>query len=130
MGFEVHVDTQQKLIISRWQDAVDETALRSYVDEAWTDPSRRGFNELIDFSLVSDVDAPFEALQAVAEYSRQFDNPEKSARTAVVAPSDLIFGLSRMFAGLRSADEDDRRLFAVFGSDKEASHWLSEAPPP
>lgn len=129
MGFEVLLDIEQKLIISRWQGAVDENALRAYVDEAWTDPSRRGFNELIDFSRVTDVDAPFEALQGVADYSRQFDNPEESARTAVVAPSDLIFGLSRMFAGLRSADEDDRRQFAVFGSDKEALHWLSEAPP-
>lgn len=127
MGFEVHVDANKRLIISRWAGAVDEAALRAYVDEAWTDQSRRGFNELIDLSLVGEVDASFEALQAVADYSRQFDNPDDSARTAVVAHTDLIFGLSRMFASLRSADEDDRRLFAVFSTDEEALNWLSEA---
>ncbi len=126
MGFKVHVDIERKLISSHWDGSVDETLLRKYVDEAWTDPSRRGFNELIDFSAVEEVDAPFEVLLAVADYSRQFDNPEDSARTAVVAGTDLIFGLSRMFASLRSSDESDRREFAVFSTDDEALHWLSE----
>lgn len=128
MGFEVELDIDKKLIVSRWQGAVDEAALRLYVDEAWTDPSRRGFNELIDLSGVSEVDASFEALQAVADYSRQFDNPDESARTAVIASTDLIYGLSRMFASLRSANEDDRRQFAVFESDEQAQAWLYEAP--
>ena len=124
MPFIVDVDVQKTLVISRWQGVVDEALLRQYVDDAWTDPSRRGYNELIDFSGVTDVEASFETIQAMAEYSRQFDNPQGLARTALVAPTALIFGLSRMFSSLRTADESENREFAVFESDSAAFEWL------
>ncbi|MEM7467790.1 MAG: hypothetical protein AAF387_13035, partial [Pseudomonadota bacterium] len=114
MGFRVEVDVDQQIVESFWEGAVDEAQLRRYVDEAWTDPARRGYDELIDFSEVSDVEAPFAAIQAIAEYSRQFDNPEIAARTALVAPTALIYGLSRMFASLRESDESENRQFEVF----------------
>ena len=125
MPFSVEVDVEQLLVISRWQGTVDEPLLRQYVDDAWTDPSRRGYNELIDFSGVTEVNASFETIQAMAEYSRQFDNPEGTARTALVAPSALIFGLSRMFSSLRTSDESENREFAVFESNTEAFDWLN-----
>ena len=124
MPFSVEVDGEKMLLISRWEGPVDEPLLRQYVDDAWTDPSRRGFHELIDFSGVTEVNASFETIQAMAEYSRQYDNPDGVARTALVAPTALIFGLSRMFASLRTSDESENREFAVFESDTEAFDWL------
>ena len=125
MGFTVEIDTKRLLIISRWQGEVNEVLLRQYVDDAWTAPERRGFHELIDFSGVTEVNASFETIQAMAEYSRQFDNPDESARTALVAPTDLIFGLSRMFTSLRTSDESENREFEVFDSEQLALQWLA-----
>ena len=127
MPFSVEVDEQKHVVISRWQGGVDEQLLRQYVDDAWSAPSRRGYNELIDFSGVTEVNASFETIQAMAEYSRQFDNPETTARTALVAPTALLFGLSRMFASLRTSDESENREFAVFESEPEALRWLADA---
>ncbi|MGR8950328.1 MAG: hypothetical protein ACU84Q_19970 [Gammaproteobacteria bacterium] len=126
MAFTVEIDPTRLLVISRWEGEVNETRLRQYVDDAWTDPERRGYNELIDFSGVTEVNASFETIQAMAEYSRQFDNPDDSARTALIAPTDLIFGLSRMFASLRTSDEAENREFAVFESEHQALSWLAE----
>ena len=125
MGFEVSVDHEQRVVISTWQGDVDEALLFAYVDDIWRDPDVRGYNELIDFRLVDDVAVSSEAIHAVADYSRGFDNPDQPARSAVVAQTGLVFGLSRMFATIRSLEPDDNRQFEVFDDLAVAEQWIA-----
>ena len=95
-----------------------------YVDEVWSGPAVRSYHELIDFRGVTDVQVPSADLHAFAAYSRQFDNPERPARSAVIATASLVFGLSRMFSTLRSLDPSDRREFQVFEDYAIGQAWL------
>ena len=124
MPFNVHVDPTRRLVESRWDGVATAEMLIAYVDEAWRDPTVRSYRELIDFRGVTDVQVSTADLHAFAEYSRQFDNPEQSARSAVIATASLVFGLSRMFSTLRSLDPSDRRDFQVFEDFEAGQAWL------
>lgn len=124
MPFTVHVDPARRLVESRWHGVASADMLVRYVDEVWRDPAVRNFHELIDFRNVTDVQVPSADLHAFAEYSRQFDNPDRPARSAVIASASLIFGLSRMFSTIRSLDPSDQREFQVFEEYEIAQAWL------
>lgn len=124
MPFTVHVDPTRRLVESRWDGVATADMLIRYVDEFWTDPAVRSYHELIDFRGVMDVQVPSADLHAFAEYSRQFDNPETPARSAVIATASLVFGLSRMFSTIRSLDPSDRREFRVFEDYAIGRAWL------
>lgn len=126
MGYQVDIDVRRQRVESIWCGAVDEAMLFGYIDEVWRDPEYRGFDELINFLAVSSVDLPNASIAELAAYSRQFDNPDFPARSALVAGDDLVFGLSRMFASTRAAGEEDRRDFQVFGNLDAARSWLAE----
>ncbi|MGE0486255.1 MAG: hypothetical protein AB7Q81_19050 [Gammaproteobacteria bacterium] len=125
MPFDVDIDHEHGRVHSRWWGAVDRAALFAYVDVVWRDPRARAYDELVDFRLVEFVDLPSAAIADLVRYSRQLDNPERSARSAVIAASALVYGLSRMFAGQRAADSDDRREFRVFDDAAAALAWLA-----
>jgi len=126
MAYDVRIDHELQIVESHWKGAATADMLADYVDRVWTDPELRNFNELIDFREVTDIQIPTEAIHAVAAYSRRFDNPDVAARSAVIAPPGLAFGLSRMFSTIRSLDPEDRREFKVFGDITAGRAWLEE----
>lgn len=124
MSWNVDVDHGRRRVVSRWLDVADESQLFDYVDTVWTDPAVRGYDELIDFRAVTDVQVSSAAIEALAQYSRTYDNPEQTARSAIVAAQALVFGLSRMFSTLRALEEHDRREWRVFDDLARATDWL------
>ena len=127
MPFVVSVDHASTIVHSSWDGTVDVDELVSYIDEVWREPAVKGYNELIDFREVSGVEVPSEAIAEIAAYSRAFDNPDQNARSAVVAPAGLIYGLSRMFSSMRALEPQDRREFQVFEQHAEAVAWLKQS---
>ncbi len=122
----MQIDRERGLVESRWNGVATEELLTEYVDQIWTDPTVRSFNELIDFREVSDVEVSSEAVHSIADYSRQFDNPDTAARSAVIAPSGLVFGLSRMFSTIRSLEPSNKRDFQVFEDIDTGRAWLDD----
>jgi len=128
MPFSVQIDPARRLVESRWEGIATAEMLVAYVDQVWADAAVRNYRELIDFRAVTEVQVPTADLQAFAEYSRQFDNPDVPARSAVIAATNLVYGLSRMFSTLRSLDPDDNREFQVFDDFDAGWRWLEENP--
>lgn len=124
MPFKVEIDHEQRLVESRWDGVADENSLFAYIDQIWGDPAVREYDELIDFRQVTEVRIDSSAVHQFAKYSRQYDNPKIRARSAVVAASDLVFGLSRMFSTVRSLDPEDKREFEVFSDFDVGRNWL------
>ena len=124
MAFDVDILHQRTLVLSTWRGVATEAIFLKYIDQIWTDAKMRTYNELIDLRAIEDVKISSDAIQGLAEYSRTLDNPDDRARSAVVAPTALIYGLSRMFATLRALDPNDRREFSVFDDFDEAINWI------
>ena len=91
------------------------TALRS-------DPSAADLNELIDFSDVSDVEVTVDGLRRLAERVAELNPTGRSYKVAVVAPSDVLFGLTRLYEVLNEAAPGEARAFR---SLEEATSWLA-----
>lgn len=78
-------------------------------------------SQLYDFSEVTALEVTASALRELARTS-PFD---LDARRAIVVPSDVAYGMARMY-GLLSGREDS--VFRIFRERAEAIAWLRSAP--
>lgn len=120
------VDTERGLIRTRASGALEERDLVQY--EAATEADARlceEFDELID---AREVDVQGLSVEAIRRFSQFFVGARSAPhrrRVALVASSDLAFGLSRMFQTLRSDSKTDLRVFREL---EPAEAWLDRAP--
>lgn len=63
-----------------------------------------------------------EEIKGLAQQSRGYEQP--AARSAIVAPENVAYGLSRMFASYR---DDNRVAQGIFRTREEALAWLADS---
>jgi len=78
-------------------------------------------NRIIDFSSAEGIDLPSSALEALAERRRNA-SPRNPVKSAIVAPSALPYGLSRMYQTLA---ENPKINLQIFTDRNLALQWLS-----
>ncbi len=131
MPIDYEFDSQQKLVRTRmWGNLVTEDFIRQ-IKRMGADPQlSQPLRELVDTSEVTDVqvrqDVGFmQALQTLCEESGLFDG----ARVAFYTPSDLTYGMTRMFALMVEAS-DAPFVYRPFRDLEQARAWLAEADVP
>lgn len=67
-----------------------------------------------------------EDVRSIGETPRKFSEERNGGRTAIVAPTDLAFGLARMYEFISDPSEVLIEI-QVFRSVEEATQWLEEA---
>ena len=99
-----------------------ETPLKSpHVERALS-----AFDRLVDLRYTDSSVRSSDALMKLANGMRAQTHPDGDvARTAVVAPKDVSYGLGRMFLAMTDADHN---LFKIFKSFKAACAWLCITP--
>ena len=117
---------QDNLFISEWQGHIaDEEIISSYQEFLSSSDFSAGMNEITDMSQ-SDCSAikvdTFQRLAVLAE--RMLATENVTMKTAIVAPGQLSFGLSRMYMGLAHGSGESIGLFETVD---DAMVWLSEA---
>ncbi|MFN3237887.1 MAG: hypothetical protein ACE37D_12610 [Pseudomonadales bacterium] len=70
------------------------------------------------------VELSQEDIRAVSEHASQQKNVPR--KIAIVAPSDLIYGLSRMYGVVRESAASNTLEIRPFRSEHEAMAWLLE----
>jgi len=94
--------------------------------ERFRDRAGRANGYLVDLSRASAGDLRFPEISALAQLSYLREVPQEGLRVGVVAPHPAVYGVCRMFQGLRH-DLDGR--FAVFASEAEARAWMLQPRP-
>jgi hypothetical protein len=123
MGMSYTIDQARRIVRSRgWgvvssRDLLDLTS-RLLADPAF-DPTFRGLTDLSDVTEVR-VETP-----AMVE-SASTPTYIPGTRRAVVAPSDVAFGMARMFASYAERSGQEVRVFRAM---REAEAWLEGAGP-
>lgn len=84
-------------------------------------------HDLVDLTPVRRVAATAAALNMFADSFRAVDQLAVRTCLAIVAPSTVAFGLSRMYALLRAGAPEEIRIFRTRA---EAEAWLHAAPLP
>jgi len=80
-------------------------------------------NVLVDLSKLPTVQVSAKEIQALAVFQPRFEGKRVPGKTAILAPSELMFGLAKMFeaqSGIQNAPHSVR----VFKSIASAISWI------
>jgi len=116
------IDVAQGLVFSRAWGVLTDGELHWHAETLAADPRfNPGFRQIASFLDVSDMRVSPEGVRTLAQM-----NPfRRDSRRAVVVPSDVIFGLTRMFEAHINADQDQFRAFRSLGP---AFEWVGVDP--
>jgi hypothetical protein len=127
MAVRDRFDAEANLLLVTFEGTVGDEDLLKYARHALEGaevPS--GHDELIDLSSVEDGgEITSQALRRVAGMFTRTDQTPERTRVAIVATTDVHYGLSRMYQAFRSESPLDLR---VFRDIDQARAWLGLPP--
>lgn len=119
-----HYDRELGARVATFSDTVDDSELlgayRSLLSSPDYDPR---LNDLVDMRPVTRFDVSGDALQELVRAFSPLDAARVHTRRAIVAGSDVVFGMARMYELLRSDTPEDIRVFRDMDLARE---WLGE----
>ena len=112
------IDLERSLVFSRGWGVFTDDELLWHGKTLRADPRfDPGFRQIVSFLDVTEVRVTAEGVRTLAQI-----NPfHKDSRRAIVVPSDLIFGLTRMFEAHTNSDQEQFRIFRALGP---AFEWV------
>ena len=124
------VDHKLRLVVAVGYGTVTAEDLFAYQREVASRPDAAGYDELVDMTPVIHIVAE-ESPRArdLASLAASTDRPEVRTRFAIVAPTDLAFGLGRMYQSYRENEPRTTKQVAVFRTMEEACRFLGVEPP-
>lgn len=125
MPIEYRIDHDHRLVIAKGEGTLRDRDVFDYQRDVWSRADVAGYDELVDMSGVKHIKIPSSArVKDLADLAADMDPPQGSSKFAIVAPTDLAFGLGRMFEIYRGLNPRSNKQVAVFRTMKEALSWL------
>lgn len=116
------IDRERRLVVSTAWDRVTFADAKGHQDELYADPAfDRDFNQLIDATAVTHIDASAEEIRIIAARSI-FSN---TSRRAIAASEPLVFGVGRMLQAHFNMAVGKEQV-NVFYDRAAALKWLGE----
>lgn len=122
------VDHSRRLVIARAFGVFSDADVFSYQHQAWSDPAVVGYNELVDMTDITAIDAPNPVgarFSQLASLSSESDAVSSPAKFAIVAPSALAYALGRAYQAYREMDTHSKKEVGVFRTLAEALGFLN-----
>jgi hypothetical protein len=96
-----------------------------YQQDVWSRKDVAGYNELIDMTRVTQIALPSaDRVRDLAKQAARMDDAKSKTRFAIVAATDVAFGLGRMFQSYRELDQRSTKEVGVFRTMEEALAFL------
>ncbi len=131
MPIKYWIDHARRLVWAVGHGTLTDQDVFGYQGEVWARPDVAGYSELIDMSAVGAIALPSAArVRDLAGLSAGMDGRGHASKFAIVAPSDLAFGLGRMYATYRGLEAGSKKQVGVFRSLGEAWAFLGVAAVP
>lgn len=125
MPITFRIDHERRRVIAHPHGLLRDVETFNYQQDAWSRPDTCGYDELIDMSGVTRVEqASGASMSELARLSSQMDAPHSPSRLAIVATTDLHFGLARMYQMHSETVAGRTKLISVFRRADEALAWL------
>jgi phage gp37-like protein len=120
MPIEFWTSLERDLVVTKWWGEVSLAQFRQTFGRYLTDVNYHpGRTELIDFSGVTTVDVGFKAVwSALTMVNNQVPGRKVRTRTVLIAPGEVIYGLSRMYQTL--AQNEDGIQVEVYRTQQAA----------
>ena len=112
------IDTERKLVLSRIWGAPSDDEILAHGERLRVDPDfRADFRQLLDMTELKEIRISSERVRQASR--DQFFSP--GVKRAVVAHSDVAFGMARMYA---LSSQAEGQTIEVFRELAEATAWL------
>ena len=125
MPITYQIDRERRLVITTGRGVITDADVFGYQQEVWSRPENSAYNELIDMTGVSDIEfiSP-DRVAKLAKLSSSMDAPGSPSKLAIIATSDLHFGLGRMYQSHREMAKQSTKAVKVCRSREAALEWL------
>jgi len=125
MPITYHIDRNQRLVIATPHGVLTDADVFGYQEEVWSREDTMGYDELIDMTNVSKIEfISADRVSHLADLSGRMDSPAFPSKLAIIATSDLHFGLGRMYQTQREMARQSTKVVRVFRARPEALQWL------
>lgn len=124
MSVSYTYDEKENLIYTKFTDVITDEDLEKQAKAVAADPRiKPGLRELVDLRAVDSVEASTETLGFIIFTDKEHRDKFEGMRIAIVAPRDLLFGLSKIFEVLSDVENAPSKI-NVFRTMREAEEWL------
>ena len=94
MPIEYRIYHERRLVLAQGRGTLADGGVFGYQREVWSRPDVAGYNELMDMSEVDHIALPSaNRVRGLAQLSAGMDGSSVRSKFAIVAPSDIAFGL-------------------------------------
>ena len=125
MSVEITIDAGRRRIRSRLSGRLSRETLQRYYEALYSHPLfQPDMAEIFDVSEVTELDLTADEIRDFSATTASNPSQGRGMRVAIVAPTDLTFGLARLYE-LSQSDTTNR--ICVVRTRGEAEAWL-EAP--
>ena len=125
MPIEYTIDHDRRLVTAKGKGTLTDEDVFGYQRDVWSRPDVDGYSELVDMSQVDSIDLPsVDRVRELASVSAGMDSRSSASRFAIVAPTEIAFGLGRMYEAYRNLDDRSTKEVGVFRSRQEALAFL------
>ena len=124
MTIKYTYDEKENFLYTKCTGDLTDQDMKDFADQLAADPRiKRGMREIVDLRAVDSLKASTKSLGYMVHVN--IDNREKyeGKRIAVVAPRELLYGISKYFEVISHIDNAPFRL-EVFRTMAEAKEWL------
>jgi hypothetical protein len=127
MPIQPQIDHGLRLVIARLEGVVTVKEVFAYQTEIWSRPDVMGYNELVDMRNVTNIEMPSpnrDQMKHLAWLAATMDKSATPTKFAILAPDNLTFGYSQMYAAFRNVDQNSPKRVSVFRKLDEALEFL------
>ena len=130
MPLVYRVDHDARIVLALGTGIITGADVFAYQTDVWSRPEVAGYDELVDMSLVTDIIAPTgDKVRDLATLSATMDHKSTTSKFAIVAQTDVAFGLGRMYQTYRALDRRSTKEVGVFRTMREALIFLGRDTP-
>ncbi|HEU5179830.1 MAG TPA: hypothetical protein VFW45_03495 [Candidatus Polarisedimenticolia bacterium] len=127
MPITYKIDHERKTVFAKGFGVLTDEDVFGYQREVWSREDTRGYSELIDMRGVEQIALPsMDRVRDLANLSAEMDPGKTPSKFAIVAGSDLAFGLGRMYEAYRGMNPRSSKEVKVFRILEDALKWLDE----
>jgi len=127
MPIDYTIDVARRIVFATPRGTLTEDDLLRYQRDVWTRPEVRGFNELVDMSLIEHVEwGSAMKVRNVIGVAAEMDPPGTPSKFAIVAESELHLKLAHMYQAFREAHPKNTRAVRIFTKVEPALRWILE----
>lgn len=125
MPFVYRVDHDARVVLAVGSGVITDADVFGYQRDVWSRADVAGYDELVDMSLVTEILVPSsDRVRDLATLSATMDDKTTSSRFAILATTDVAFGLGRMYQAYRTLDRRSTKEVGVFRTMREALAFL------